>query len=107
MNSFRIVSVLLDQFTRPNDDPSVDHLITKASLFGNLLNTYLITIMAIVVLIAIAAFLQKKIRLEHYEKTLIFVVAAISWVVAGINIFSSGAALSSLSTYINIVAFIM
>ena len=81
--------------------------VTKASLLGNLLNTYLITITAIIVLIAIAAFLQKKIRLEHYEKTLIFVIAAICWVVAGINIFSSGAALSSLSTYINIVVFIM
>lgn len=81
--------------------------VTKANLIGNILNTYMITLTAVVVLFAVAAFLQKKVRLEHYEKTLIFVIAAVSSIIAAFNLFNSGARLSSFSTYINIAAFVL
>ena len=81
--------------------------VTTTNLVGNILNTYVTSVLAVVVIFATVVFLQKKVKLEHYEKTLIFVIAAVSWIVAALNIYDSGIDLGNLTTYINIILFIM
>ncbi|MFO7611867.1 MAG: hypothetical protein R6W99_05190 [Clostridia bacterium] len=81
--------------------------VTKPDFLGNILNTYVISLLALVLVMAIVAFLQKKVRLQQYEKTLIFVIAAICWITAVLDIFNSGTDLTRLSSYISIVIIIM
>lgn len=81
--------------------------VTKPDFLGNILNTYVITLLALVIVMAIVAFLQKKVRLQQYEKTLIFVIAAICWITAILDIFNSGTDPAKFSSYISIVVIIM
>ncbi len=80
---------------------------TEPDLVSNIFDTLLTVFLMIIILGAIISFLQKRVKFQHYEKTLIFVIAAAGWVIAGMNIYNAGFKAEGLGNYVNVMMIIL